>query len=226
MRFLPVFSLLMLLFGCANFDQAIHKTREFTAPENAFDKNWPGYGFVIFPQKYTNAALSRHLMFCEAFLAALVPSRPNTSGSEIVLRWPVDSKADAARLNHARYSPKLCELAVEHYDLSVAQEVINLVRQQSGNEDFGFGKGPYLIAFSSIMHSGSSRLGFVLDFSRATLPDHANRMMRAWKRRIEQNPKLWKDRTIDIEVLKREIAFFADAFGSGVLTVFGVKLSA
>lgn len=171
------------------------------------------YGIVAFRAKPTSASRSRLLMTCAAFVASIPPQK-SVPGSvrvsdEMLTIWPLDEPASPSAAKDD------CNFAIDHYDLYGGDSAIADAERQGAK--FG-ADGPFLIGWSPANSRGASdKLVLVVDMSRYDSQDSFNQAFQFWKKKIVEDPALWRG-GFSIEALRLAVRDFADHYGDTILT--------
>jgi hypothetical protein len=171
------------------------------------------YGIVAFRAKPTSASRSRLLMTCAAFVAS-IPTQKSVPGSvrvsdEMLTIWPLDEPASPSAARDD------CNFAIDHYDLYGGDSAIADAERQGAK----FGEdGPFLIGWSPANSRGApDKLVLVVDMSRYDSQDSFNQAFQFWKKKIVEDPALWRG-GFSIEALRLAVRDFADHYGDTILT--------
>jgi hypothetical protein len=171
------------------------------------------YGIVAFRAKPTSASRSRLLMTCAAFVASIPPQK-SVPGSvrvsdEMLTIWPLDEPASPSAATDD------CNFAIDHYDLYGGDSAIADAERQGAK----FGEdGPFLIGWSPANSRGApDKLVLVVDMSRYDSQDSFNQAFQFWKKKIVEDPALWRG-GFSIEALRLAVRDFADHYGDTILT--------
>jgi hypothetical protein len=171
------------------------------------------YGIVAFRAKPTSASRSRLLMTCAAFVASIPPQK-SVPGSvrvsdEMLTIWPLDEPASPSAAKDD------CNFAIDHYDLYGGDSAIADAERQGAK--FG-ADGPFLIGWSPANSRGApDKLVLVVDMSRYDSQDSFNQAFQFWKKKIVEDPALWRG-GFSIEALRLAVRDFADHYGDTILT--------
>ena len=198
----------------------VRAARLFAGPGQYPPEAFAAYGVVAFRARASSADRDRHLMLCEAYVAAL----PRTAelnlpdAEQMVTVWPIDDSKMADALNEYA-PPNLCETAVAHYGLPTALQAI----RDAGDDRIGrTRRGPFLLAWSPSLAKGSENaLVLFADLSDVTTPEQANAFFVTWRDDIEGNPEYWEDGW-NVERLRVGIRLWVDRFGSQIFSILGV----
>jgi hypothetical protein len=171
------------------------------------------YGIVAFRAKPTSASRNRLLMTCAAFVASIPPQK-SVPGSvrvsdEMLTIWPLDEPASPSAARDD------CNFAIDHYDLYGGDSAIADAERQGAK--FG-ADGPFLIGWSPANSRGApDKLVLVVDMSRYDSQDSFNQAFQFWKKKIVEDPALWRG-GFSIEALRLAVRDFADHYGDTILT--------
>jgi hypothetical protein len=212
---------------------AITPTRIFSGPGQYPPKDFRAYGILVFPHRPTAASRARHLMICDAYVAALphfteLPDVP--SKDQMVTVWPIENDEVAKELDLHTPRRDVCQLAVDHYGLVLARAAIKdaikaqqheLGRIRGDPVDFGnLRRGPFLLGWAPGSQKGApDALVLVLDLTRIDVPGHAEAVFERWIREIEQNPLIWTNGW-DVFTVRLRIRLWADDIGERVVGWF------
>jgi hypothetical protein len=204
-------------------DDPVTASRLFAGPDQFPPQDFGAYGILAFRSRAASQDRPRHLLICEAYVTSL-PHASELSvepTEQMVTVWPVDSHADADRLNLMSRT-KLCDFAVDNYGLVTSLRAIKDAELANTDADIS-GIGPFLLAWSPSTDKGKKDvLVLVSNLSGVTTYRQAQELLARWSRAIEQNPQLWR-RGWDLEKLRVEIRLWVDEYGPRILTVFGSK---
>lgn len=210
----------LMVIACMPRPQEISATRLFAGPTQYPPDDFAAYGIVAFPSHAAPTTRDRHLLICEAYMAAL----PHTSAVDVpkaeqmVTIWPMESNADAVVLNKRSRPRNACESAVDKYSIVMGKEAIGDAKATGAQLN---GLGPYLLAWSPSSSKGKhDALVLVADLSNVTSYPQAEEYFRKWSDDIESDPKLWKGGW-NLEQLRVAIRDWADKFGPGFLSTLG-----
>jgi hypothetical protein len=198
---------------------AIRAARLFAGPSQYPPEAFAAYGVVAFRARASSGERARHVMLCEAYVAALPRSAELRVPVEeqMVTVWPIDADHTADELNQLR-GTEICETAVGHYGLRTALEAINDAGEARVGRDR---RGPFLLAWSPSHDKGDPEaLMLVADLSDVTTYAQAEAFFVLWRTDIEANPEYW-NRGWDMERLRVAIQLWVDRFGSQIFSVLG-----
>jgi hypothetical protein len=195
-------------------------SRIFAGPTEYPPTEFAAYGILAFRSRPSPYDRERHLMFCNAYVAAL----PHASeldvprSRQMVTVWPLDSDEASDRLNGLRSQLKdICQIAVDNYGLVVAQQALKDAEVTGRTLDRA---GPFLLAWSPSADKGKEdALVLVSDLSDITTYEQARERLLAWSRDIENDPALWV-RGWDIERLRTYVRDWVDKYGEMSLALF------
>lgn len=197
-------------------DDIIRTSRTFVGPHGVPPKNFAAYGIVAFPQKSTRDSYKRYESICEAYVATLPASNTLSAApsAQIVTVWPVDDDSLLGQLSGSGRAP--CKLAIDRYDLRTS---LSALKEAQTQENISLsGNGPYLLAWSPATQKGQNdAIVLILDLSSAFTPAHFEYAFREWRKRIEQNPDIWRRGWV-IADLRTEIRYWADKWGTALLS--------
>jgi hypothetical protein len=139
----------------------------------------------------------------------------------MVTVWPVSSDEYSNRLNQlVDRSRDICQVAVDHYGLVIAQQAIKDAELTGENLT---GSGPFLLAWSPATDKGKEgALVLVSDLSDITTYEQARERLEAWSREIERDPTLWI-KGWNRELMRIAIRNWVDKYGTMSLAFFGIK---
>jgi hypothetical protein len=206
--------------GNAAAPVTIRASRLFSGPAQFPPEDFRAYGVVAFPSRATSHDRDRHLMICEAYVAAL-PHADDLSiqprANQMVTVWPVDNLDTAKQLNGGA-TGNVCPQAVDAYSLVSAQQAIHEARQTGLDLS---ARGPFLLAWSPSNSKGTEdALVLVADLSDVDTPERSLEIMRRWTTDIEKDPKLWDDGW-DLELLRVKLRDWVDDIGPKILGTVG-----
>jgi hypothetical protein len=202
-----------------NGGSAIRAARLFSGPSQYPPEAFAAYGIVAFRARASSGERERHVMLCEAYVAALPRSAELTVPVEeqMVTVWPIDADLTADELNQLR-SAEICDTAVGRYGLPTALRAINDAGEARVGRDR---RGPFLLAWSPSHEKGDPEaLMLVTDLSDVTTYAQAEAFFVLWRTDIEANPEYW-NRGWNIERLRVAIQLWVDRFGSQIFSVLG-----
>lgn len=214
----------LVVIACIGRPDEIRATRLFAGPTQYPPQDFAAYGIVAFPSRAATATRDRHLLICEAYMAAL----PDTSEvdapklEQMVTIWPMGTNDDARTLNNnARRLKKVakpCELAVDKYSIVMGKQAIDDAKKAGAKLS---GLGPYILAWSPSASKGKSdALILIFDLSNVTSYPQAEEYFRKWSDDIERDPAKWKEGW-KLENLRMSVRDWADKFGPGFLSILG-----
>jgi hypothetical protein len=124
----------------------IYPSRIFAGPTQYPPASFAAYGVVAFPSRAAPEDIERYHMICEAYVTTLPHSGEvrHSLDKQMVTVWPINSDADAVRLN-ARPLNDSCKDAVQHYGLLTSLKAIKDARLSNATIN---GRGPFLLAWS------------------------------------------------------------------------------
>lgn len=202
--------------------EIILASRAFAGPGQYPPASFAAYGIVAFPSLPTDADKARYTMICNAYAAVLTfyGSVPAPIERQMVTVWPIQSDAEAQQINAMPRGDKLCERAVQDYNMSTALEAIDAAWRSHSRL---MGRGPFLLAWSpSTAMSRSDALVLVFNLSDVTTEQQAKEMFMQWRREIVEHPELWK-KGWNIDKVRVDIQLWADKYGTEVLKMFGIS---
>ncbi len=198
---------------------AIRAARLFAGPGQYPPEAFAAYGILAFRARASSAERDRHVMLCEAYVAALPRSAELAVPVEeqMVTIWPVVDDQTADELN-TLVGQDICTTAVGRYGLPTALRAI----EDAGEERLGRGRrGPFLLAWSPAADKGKAdALMLIADLSDVTTDAQAEAIFVLWRTDIEANPEYWS-RGWDVERLRVAIRLWVDRFGSQIFSVLG-----
>ena len=151
-------------------------------------------------------------MICEAYITTLPHSGEvhRSLDKQMVTVWPINSDADAVRLN-AQPLNDLCKEAVQHYGLLTSLEAIKDARLSNATVS---GRGPFLLAWSPAAQKAQvGSLVLISNLSDVTTLQQAKDLFSSWSNDIQGNPDIWK-KGWNIEKLRLVIRLWADKYGT------------
>lgn len=199
-------------------------SRIFSGPHQYPPKEFAAYGIVAFRSRPSVYDRNRHLMMCNAYVAALahVFELGVPSTEQMATVWPVYSDALATSLNQRAHfdMSNYCITAVDTYGFSIAQRALKDARYAGIDVNT---MGPLLLAWSPSTDKGKrDALVLVSDLSDVTTYYQALAVFLAWSRDIERDPTLW-GKGWNLEALRMKIQQWADKYGTKCLALFGKK---
>jgi hypothetical protein len=198
---------------------AIRAARLFAGPSQYPPEAFAAYGVVAFRARASSGERARHVMLCEAYVAALPRSAELTVPVEeqMVTVWPIDADQTANELNQLR-GAEICETAVDRYGLPTALQAINDAGETRIGRDR---RGPFLLAWSPSHDKGDPEaLMLVADLTDVTTYAQAEAFFVLWRTDIEANPEFW-NRGWNVERLRIAIQLWVDRFGSQIFSILG-----
>jgi hypothetical protein len=198
---------------------AIRAARLFAGPGQYPPEAFAAYGVVAFRARASSGERERHVMLCEAYVAALPRSAELMVPVEeqMVTVWPIDADQTADELNQLR-GAEICEMVVDHYGLPTALRAINDAGETRIGRDR---RGPFLLAWSPSHDKGDPEaLMLVADLTDVTTYAQAEAFFVLWRTDIEANPEYW-NRGWNVERLRIAIQLWVDRFGSQIFSVLG-----
>jgi hypothetical protein len=202
-----------------NGGSAIRAARLFSGPSQYPPEAFAAYGIVAFRARASSGERERHVMLCEAYVAALPRSAELTVPVEeqMVTIWPIDADQTADELNRLR-GAEICETAVGRYGLPTALRAINDAGETRIGRDR---RGPFLLAWSPSHDKGDPEaLMLVADLTDVTTYAQAEAFFVLWRTDIEANPEYW-NRGWNVERLRIAIQLWVDRFGSQIFSILG-----
>jgi hypothetical protein len=172
------------------------------------------YGIVAFSSMAVSTDIERYKFVCEAFKATLVPQESLPAGTplsvQMITFWPIRNKHTAAAIRAD------CSHLIENYDLEAGLNAIRDADKQA--EKLTERRGPFLVAWSPAeSRYQSDSLVLVMDLSRLDGQDNFLEIFQTWRRKIVDNPALWKGGFVDIESFRRTVRDTLDRYGEGIL---------
>ena len=206
-----------------NNDSNVTASRIFAGPEQYPPNNFLAYGILAFPSRASENDKARHMMFCDAYIAALPHSSELFNvpiSKQMVTIWPIQANSIADKLNKMSRS-KVCSLAVEKYDLVTSLQAIK------DAEVSGYilkGEGPFLLAWSPAKNKGNADTPVLItDLSDIYSPEDAKQILSYWAKDIEDNPDLWNN-GFNMEKVRVSLRHWADTFGPKIISGFMGKI--
>jgi hypothetical protein len=208
-------------------------TRIFVGSGQYPPEKFRAYGILAFPQRATDATRGRHLMICQAYVAAL-PHFTELPGislkAQMVTVWPIENDELATSIDRYTERNQVCESAVDHYGLVLAREAINdAIRAEEYDSGLTRGdpvdfshlrRGPFLLGWAPGVRKGASdALVLVLDLTRVNEPEHAEAILERWTKEIVINPSVWSNGW-DVKTVKLRIRLWADDMGERLFAWF------
>lgn len=197
----------------------IRASRLFAGPRQYPPETFAAYGIVAFRARASSGERERHVMLCEAYIAALPRSDELAVPVEeqMVTVWPIADDKLADELNELG-RPDLCETAVGRYGLATALQAIG----DAGEERIGRDRrGPFLLAWSPAAGKGDpDALMLMADLSDVTTYAQAEAFFVLWRTDIEANPEYW-GQGWDVERLRLAIQLWVDRYGSQIFSILG-----
>ncbi len=207
----------------------VRASRVFAGPGQFPPNNFAAYGIVAFRAQATSQSRARYEAICEGYLAAIAGSadleeRRVPLNQQMVTVWPLGDAKLADQLNvPGGSSSKGCTDIISGIDIITSGTALEAAARANQGATLA-GVGPFLIAWSPSTTFGTERAIVLLaDLSRVTTVEEAQNQFLEWKRRIEQDPQLWSNGW-NLERLRTAIRQWADKFGPGVLSVFGISV--
>lgn len=224
--------------GSAIDDRAIRAARLFAGPGQFPPDSFAAYGIVAFRARAPTPAPSaeegdsrdereeernrehqRHVMLCEAYVAALPRSAELTVpvDEQMATVWPIADDQTAEKMNTLT-DTDICETAVGRYGLATALQAISDAGETRLGRDR---RGPFLLAWSPADHKGEpDALMLIADLSDVTTYTQAEAFFVLWRTDIEAKPEFW-NHGWDVERLRVSIQLWVDRFGSQIFSVLG-----
>ena len=199
----------------------IYPSRIFAGPTQYPPASFAAYGVVAFPSRAAPEDIERYHMICEAYVTTLPHSGEvrHSLDKQMVTVWPINSDADAVRLN-AQPLNDLCKDAVQHYGLLTSLKAIKDARLSNATIN---GRGPFLLAWSPATQKAQvGSLVLISNLSDVTTLEQAKDLSFSWSSDIQGNPDIWK-KGWDIGKLKLVIRLWADKYGTQFLKLVGTK---
>lgn len=197
----------------------VRAARIFAGPQQYPPNAFAAYGILAFPSRAAAADKARHVMLCEAYVAAL----PHTNelsmpiDKQMVTVWPVNADKIADDLN-AEAGSGVCERAIRNYHLPVALQAI----REAGPDHFDrAARGPFLLAWSPASTKGDPTAPVLMaDLSDVTTYEQARAIFVLWRTDIEANPEYWEDGW-SLEQLRLSIRLWVDRVGPQIFSILG-----
>jgi hypothetical protein len=233
--FLPILALIPLLAGCSTpSNQAVsaapppvsgalvggalgetielHPARIYLRPA-AIPPKVAAYGIFALHGRPTSATRPRLMMACMAFVSYLVRAAdlPSSVGpdQQMLTIWPLDNP-DAQEAKADK-----CDYLLNNYAVAAADSAIADADRQGV---YFNGQGPFLIGWSPSDTRGvPDKLALVVDMSAYTSQDSFDHAFMFWKRKIVENPELWRQ-GFSLEKWRLAIRDFADTYGNEILS--------
>lgn len=142
---------------------------------------------------------------------------------QMVTVWPVRSADTADALNGSALdavgATGACNVAVDAYDLVVAQQAIKEAKLAGAGITLS-GGGPYLLAWSPGKSKGYRDAPvLVADLSEKVTYDDVRAVFVEWANDIEKNPELWREgEGWSAEKVRTLIRKWADGWGPPILS--------
>jgi hypothetical protein len=197
----------------------VRASRLFAGPGQYPPETFAAYGIVAFRARASSGERERHVMLCEAYVAALPRSDELAVPVEeqMATVWPIADDKLADELNELG-RPDLCETAVARYGLATALQAIG----DAGEERIGRDRrGPFLLAWSPAAGKGDpDALMLVADLSDVTTYAQAEAFFVLWRTDIEANPEYWGEGW-DVQRLRLAIQLWVDRYGSQIFSILG-----
>ena len=198
---------------------AVKASRLFAGPDQFPPEAFAAYGIVAFRARATGSERERHVMLCEAYVAAL--PRSDELGlpveEQMVTVWPITDGPTAEELN-AFTTPDICETAIRRYGLATALQALRDAGEERIRRDR---RGPFLLAWAPAIDKGKpDALMLIADLSDVTTASQAEAVFVHWRNDIEANPEYW-GRGWDVERLRLALQLWVDRFGSQIFSVLG-----
>ncbi len=181
------------------------------------------YGILAFTTLPAPEDRERYIEICDAFFAAIISSSELEVplNEQMVTVWPVDDRTDPGLtgvLNIARAETDSCSIAVDNYDIFVADQAIRDARFAGKSLN---GRGPFLIAWSPGDKKGFGQVPVLTaDLTDVNSTADAKAVFRVWTDDIEKDTELWAT-GFSLEKLRLKLRQIANRYGEGMSKYFG-----
>ena len=171
--------------------------REFLCKGQDAEKGFGAYGYLLFTGKPDSLERIRYLRVCQAFQNKIQPLEDYARmprGLLMVTFWFLSFAS------HEDYDRDDCNVLVDQYDYSRAQEFVAKIRKLDA-------RGPILAAWNHLPHVEiTNEEVLFFDLSNFAEEDY-ERAFRIWKDRISRDPKMWQD-GFKLAVIREELHSF------------------